>query len=176
MREPHFGTIKQLWETCHEGTFKELKETYYEGSPLWVFYSDQVELKLEILSELEFNQLNPKLESGHYWQTNIVNVMLMVGQTLARRSMQNPEQHWKSSDVSLARPVSFAPLCNNPISCFCLVTGLYPSTKFVRTYLYFFPRKLSLINEIKVGQKKGFNGAQYFFFTFTCHCFLRAIF
>ena len=99
----------------------------------------------------------------------------MMGQTLARRSMQNPEQHWKSSDVSLARPVSFAPLCNNPISCFCLVTGLYPSTKFVRTYLYFFPRKLSLINEIKVGQKKGFNGAQYFFFTFTCHCFLRAI-
>ena len=110
MREPHFGTIKQLWETYHEGTFKELKETYYEGSPLWVFYSDQVELKLEILSELEFDQLNPKLDSGHHLQTNIVNVMFMMGQTLARRSMQNPEQHWKSSDVSLARPVSFAPL------------------------------------------------------------------
>ena len=37
-------------------------------------------------------------------------MMMMMMITLARRSMQKPEQHWKSSDVPLARPVSFAPL------------------------------------------------------------------
>ena len=43
---------------------------------------------------------------------NMMAMMMMMMKiiTLARRSMQKPEQHWKSSDVPLARPVSFAPL------------------------------------------------------------------
>ena len=37
-------------------------ETYYEGTPLWVFNTNEVELKLKILSKLE--QTNGKIKDG----------------------------------------------------------------------------------------------------------------
>ena len=43
---------------------------------------------------------------------NILKGLVMAGDrwTFARRSMQNPEQHWNSSEVSLPRTVSLAAL------------------------------------------------------------------
>ena len=114
--------------------------TYYEGSPLRVFNTDEIELKLKIFCKLKqdntecFINFYSKKNHTKYggftkprfsiilrelqWKPCVKIMMMMMMMTMmmvmmitfAKRSMQKPEQHWKSSDVSLARPVSFAAL------------------------------------------------------------------